>query len=76
MIEEHGFKAHLYFPGLGIEDKRLYIALARLNYAGYIFTGEDGEILGKVSTARPSSYEIADARRASFKIIHLNDETK
>lgn len=76
MIEKHGFKAHFYFPATGIKEDQLYISLERLKHAGYIFTREDGSLLGKVATSRPSLDQVADARRTGFKIVTVNQETE
>ncbi len=76
IIEKHGYKAHYYFPATGIEEDQLYIALERLKHAGYIFTRADGSLLGKVTTARPSSDQVADERRAGFKIVTVNQDTE
>ncbi len=70
-IEKKGLKAHLYFPApVGTIDYiELYSALSRVKYCGFIFTEEDGSMAGKIMTARPSSEQLANERRAMFKIV-------
>lgn len=69
-IDQQGYRAHLYLPSVGhYEDQPLAEALTRLSNAGYIITDADDNLVGKVATARFSSEEIAQHKRAIFHIV-------
>jgi hypothetical protein len=70
VIEKHGYRAHFYLPTVGAQDDReLWEALETMRLAGFIITNQNGHLVGKVATARPTSQEIAEERRASFSLI-------
>lgn len=70
LVEQHGMKAHLYFPATGRHtEHELALALTILGSNGFIITDGQGDIVGKVSTHGLSSEEIAMIRRATFKIV-------
>jgi hypothetical protein len=70
VIEQHGMKAHLYFPATGRHtEHELALALTILGSNGFIITDGQGEIVGKVSTHGLSSEEMAMIRRSTFKIV-------
>lgn len=68
-IEQHGYKAHRYFPATNLEyNYDLYAALSRLQRS-HIMTDADGKILGKVSTVRPDRDQLALELRAQFSVV-------
>jgi len=70
VLDKHGITAHFYMASCGYrEDTELSNALDRLNAAGYIFTDTAGHLVGRIAKARLSSQEIAELKRADFKII-------
>lgn len=70
VITAHGMKAHKYFPGVGLQDnKELYLALDWLAHHGFIITGKQGEIVGKVATANMDRAELAELRRSQIKLV-------
>lgn len=70
VIERRGMKAHLYLPGVGHrEDEELSYALDTLGAAGFIVTTAAGALIGRVATHGLSSEQIAEQRRAEFKVI-------
>lgn len=69
-IEKYGMKAHYYLAGVGNrESTNLSYALDTLEAAGFIITGQDGQLVGKVATKSLGSSELAEQRRALFKIV-------
>ena len=70
VVQKHGLEAHLYFPSVGRRDDReLCDALDLLASNGFLVTDSGGNIVGKFMKVNESSSEIADARRAAFKIV-------
>lgn len=69
-IEKHGMKAHLYMAGAkNRQDEKLSYALDTLEAAGFIITDSSGALVGCVATKNPDSNELAQQRRATFKIV-------
>lgn len=74
VIEKHGYRAHFYLPTVGAQDDReLWEALETMRLAGFIVTNESGHLVGKVATARPTRQEIAEERRASFRLVNTEE---
>lgn len=69
VLAKHGLRAHWYAPTAGVEDPELADACRLLGDHGFLITGARGELVGKVATARLSSEEIAQQRRAQFRLI-------
>ncbi len=70
VIEQNGMKAHLYIAGVGRRDNYdLSVALDLLASSGFIITDEQENLVGKVITPRMSSDDLANVRRASFKVF-------
>ena len=74
VLDKHGYRAHFYLPTVGAQDDReLWDALETMRLAGFIVTDQSGHLVGKVATARPSSQEIASERRASFRLVDIEE---
>lgn len=70
ILAKHGLRAHFYLPAAGIEDAELAEALRRVSSAGYIITDQTGnQLMGKVASIPMTTNEIADMRRAEFKVV-------
>jgi len=69
-IEKHGMKAHFYLAGVGRRANRdLSYALDTLEAAGFIVTDSNGYLVGNVATKNLGSNELAEQRRATFKVV-------
>lgn len=69
ILQKHGLRAHYYLPGIGLEDRELANACHRMAAAGHIITDSTGALVGKVATARLTPEELAQERRASFRLV-------
>jgi hypothetical protein len=70
VIEQHGMKAHFYFPESShLAEHELALALTVLGENGFIITNSNGDIVGKVCTHGLSSEEKAAIRRSTLKLI-------
>jgi hypothetical protein len=70
ILAEHGLRVHYYQPSAGIEDPVLAEALRCFGSAGYVITDLNGiQLIGTVSSIPMNSNEIAEMRRAGFKIV-------
>lgn len=69
VLEKHGLCAHWYAPAAGIEDQELAEACHFLGGHGFLITDTQGGLVGKVATARLSTEEIAQQRRAQFRLV-------
>lgn len=74
VIEKHGYRAHYYLPTIGAQDDReFWDALETMRLAGFIVTDENGCLVGKVATARPTKQECVEGRRASFHLVNTEE---
>jgi hypothetical protein len=74
VLEKHGYRAHFYLPTVGAQDDReLWEALETMRLSGFIVTDQNGNLVGKVATARPTSQEIASERRAAFRLVETEE---
>ena len=69
VLEQHGIRAQFYIPAAHVQDRDLADALRLLTGRGYIMTDRDGKLVGVVVTARQTTEENAQMRRAEFKVI-------
>ena len=68
-LSKHGYDAHLYLASIGEADMNLRSALVNLSSRGYVITDSNGVFVGKFAKAILDSTEVAEQRRATFKII-------
>jgi len=69
-LSEFQFNAHYYLPSVGNRDnKPLCNALDSLAGQGFIITNNSGDLVGKVAKANMNSNEVANAKRATFKVV-------
>ena len=74
VIEKHGYRAHFYLPTVGAQsDRELWEALETMRLAGFIITDRNGHLVGKAATARLTGQEIAEERRAFFKLVKTDE---
>lgn len=70
IIGKHGYRAHYYFPAVGLlKDRELANALNSLAASGHIITDSTGAIVGKVATTRLTPEELAQDCRAGFRLV-------
>ncbi|PKM47078.1 MAG: hypothetical protein CVV05_01430 [Gammaproteobacteria bacterium HGW-Gammaproteobacteria-1] len=70
VIERHGYTAHFWLPGIAHHaDRELWEALEGLKNAGFIVIDANGALAGKVAKARLPVGELAEQRRAQFRIV-------
>lgn len=70
VLDRYGLKAHLYLPSIGNRNNtELCGSLDALASAGYIITDSNGNLVGKVTSARLSNDEIAEQKRALLRIV-------
>lgn len=48
ILSAHGLSAHLYLPGIGVDDPVLYGALDRIAFSGRIVVDQKGNVVGKL----------------------------
>ncbi|GIC77141.1 hypothetical protein [Moritella sp. F3] len=68
-IAAQGYSAHYYVPSIGLTNNELRNSLDYLASKGFIITDSNEVLVGKVAKARMDSTELAEQRRATFKII-------
>ncbi len=73
VLNKHGINAQLYLAAAGETDRELADALRLMAGRGYIMTDKNGGLVGAVAQAIPSSEEIAQNRRASFRVVWKAD---
>ncbi|NHR07424.1 hypothetical protein HA052_19725 [Chromobacterium haemolyticum] len=73
VLAQNGLAAHYYLPAVGVADRELAAACRELAGCGYLIVDRYGDLQGKVAAARPTSDEIAQERRAAFRIVKLAD---
>lgn len=69
LLEENGIRAQFYVPSAYAKTQELANALRLLAARGYIMTDQEGNLVGAVATARPTVDEVAQQRRAEFKVL-------
>lgn len=69
VLDKHGLRAHRYFPAASMEDPELASACLTLLGLGYIIADKDNNLVGGIGNARATKDEIAEHRRASFKLV-------
>jgi hypothetical protein len=74
VLEKHGYRAHFYLPTVGAQDDReLWEALETMRLARFIVTDRNGHLVGKAASARLTSQECAEERRASFRLVQTEE---
>lgn len=69
VLARHGFRANLYLPGVGVDDRELKNAMNTLAAKGYLITNNDGFLVGKLAAMNPTADELVKMRRAEFKVV-------
>ena len=69
-LKEYQLNAHYYLPSVGSRDnKPLCNVLDSLAGQGFIITNTNGDLVGKVAKANMNSNDVANAKRATFKVV-------
>lgn len=48
LLEKNGFTSHIYIPSIGVNNKELAEAMARVSSDGYVLLDKEGKLVGKV----------------------------
>ena len=76
VLNKYDIHAQLYLASVGSRDnKELCEALDFLSRYGYIMTDSNNILIGKVIKARLTMDEIAEKKRAEFKLIDNRSES-
>ena len=77
VLNKYDIRAQLYLASAESRDnKELCEALDLLSRYGYIMTDSNNNLIGKVVKARLTMDEIAEKKRAEFKLIDNKPESK